>query len=199
LRAREFMKRNRCRPTSLWKREGYFFITTVPGFEPVAGKRMGRRKVDGIVAGIMACSTHLSLTDVSKKIFRYRISMSYRIDAHKKGLMARRLLFVSVKIKRRLIMKRIIMAVLIGVAGFVMLTPSFGYCDPAWRYGHDRGRYVVVREHAPRYNPPPVHYRQRNVYYVERGDDYRGLQIAGAAIGGVILGTVLGSAIAHGR
>lgn len=75
-----------------FKETGILFTTTVPGFEPVAGKRMGRRKVDGIVAGIMACSTHLSLTDVSKKIFRYRISMSYRIDAHKKGLMARRLL-----------------------------------------------------------------------------------------------------------
>ena len=96
-------------------------------------------------------------------------------------------------------MKRIIMAVLIGAAGFVMLTPSFGYCDPPWRHERARAKYVVVHRPAPRYYHAPVNYRQRNVYHVERRDDDRSGQVAVAALGGIVVGTLLGTVIAQGR
>ncbi len=96
-------------------------------------------------------------------------------------------------------MKRVIMAVLIGVAGFVMLIPSFGYCDPPRRYAHPGPKYVVVREPAPRYYRAPVNYHQRNVYHVDRRDDDRSGQVAVAALGGIVIGTLLGTVIAQGR
>jgi len=97
-------------------------------------------------------------------------------------------------------MKKFVMMVLIGVTGFMLMVPSLGYSNPPWRYGPQKARYAVVRNHAPRYYAAPVRYNQRNVYYVDRRNEYNdGLQIAGAALGGIILGTILGSAITQGR
>ena len=96
-------------------------------------------------------------------------------------------------------MKKLVMMMLIGAAGFMALVPSFGYCDQYGR-GPRRAEYVVVRDHGPRYHQPaPVHYHQKNVYYVERHDEDRGSQLAVAVLGGVAVGTLLGTVIAQGR
>ncbi|MBP1749170.1 MAG: hypothetical protein H6Q52_1709 [Deltaproteobacteria bacterium] len=97
-------------------------------------------------------------------------------------------------------MKKMVLVTMVAVLGLMFVIPSFGYCDSPWR--HDRGpQYVVVRDHGPRYyRPAPVHYNhhQRNVY-VERHDDDRGGRVAVAALGGIVVGTLLGTVIAQGR
>jgi len=96
-------------------------------------------------------------------------------------------------------MKKLVMMILIGVAGFMALVPSFGYCDQ-YRRGPHRAEYVVVRDDGPRYHQPvPVHYHQKNDYYAERRDEDRSAQMAVAVLGGVVVGTLLGTAIAQGR
>ncbi|MCK9227325.1 MAG: hypothetical protein PHT96_09330 [Syntrophorhabdaceae bacterium] len=98
-------------------------------------------------------------------------------------------------------MKKLVLVTMVAVLGFMFLIPSLGFCDNPWRRDNHRPQYVVVREHGPRYrHPVPVHYNyhQRNVY-VERHDHDRGGQVAVAALGGIVVGTLLGTVIAQGR
>lgn len=100
-------------------------------------------------------------------------------------------------------MKKVVLATMAAVLGFMFLIPSLGYCAGPWRHDDHRPQYVVVRDHGPRdHRPaPPVHYssHQRNVYYVERHDDDRAGKVAVAALGGIVVGTLIGTVIAQGR
>ena len=96
-------------------------------------------------------------------------------------------------------MKRLVVMMLVGIAGFMLLVASPGYCDP-WKHDPLRARYVVVRDHGPRYHRPvPVRHHQESVRYVERREEDRSGQVAVAALGGVVIGTLLGTVIAQGR
>ncbi len=96
-------------------------------------------------------------------------------------------------------MKKLVLMMLVGVMGMMLLVPSVGSCDPVWKRGPQRTQHVVVRDHGPRYHAPaPVHYR-RDVHYVERHDDDRSGQVAVAVLGGIVVGTLLGTVIAQGR
>lgn len=98
-------------------------------------------------------------------------------------------------------MKKLVMVAMIAALGIMFLTPSLGYCDNRFRH-NQRPQYVVVRDHGPRdYRPVPVHYNyhQRNVYVERRHNDDRGGQVAIAALGGIVVGALLGSVIAQGR
>jgi hypothetical protein len=99
-------------------------------------------------------------------------------------------------------MKRLFLVTMVAVLGFMFLMPSFGFCDNAWRHNDRHARYVVVCDRDPRdYHPQPVRhvYHQRNVYVERRHDDDRGGQVAVAALGGIVVGTLLGTVIAQGR
>jgi len=98
-------------------------------------------------------------------------------------------------------MKKLVLVTMVAVIGFMFLIPSFGFCDNPWR-NHDRHpQYVVVRDPGPRgYHPQPVHHTyQRNVYVERHRDEDRGGQVAVAALGGIVVGTLLGTVIAQGR
>lgn len=101
------------------------------------------------------------------------------------------------------VMKKLILITMVAVLGIMFVVPSLGYCDNPWRADQHRPQYVAVRDHGYHdYRPAPVHhnYPQRNVYYAERRhDDGRGSQVAIAAIGGIVVGTLLGTVIAQGR
>lgn len=97
-------------------------------------------------------------------------------------------------------MKKIVLMMLLGVASFMFLVPSIGYSNPSWRRGPQRTEYVVVRDHGSRYyRPAPVRYHQERVRYVERREEDRSGQVAVAAIGGIVIGTLLGTVITQGR
>ncbi len=98
------------------------------------------------------------------------------------------------------VMKKLVLVTMAAILGFMFIIPSLGYCDP-WRSHDRRPQYVVVRDHGPRHHrPQPVRhvYHQKNVY-VERHYDDRGGQVAVAALGGIVVGTLLGTVIAQGR
>ena len=96
-------------------------------------------------------------------------------------------------------MKRLVVMMLVGIAGFMLLVASPGYCDP-WKHNPPGARYGVVRDHSPRhYRPEPVRYHRENVRYVERREEGRSGQVAVAVLGGVVIGTLLGTVIAQGR
>lgn len=104
-------------------------------------------------------------------------------------------------------MKKMVSAALIAVVGIMLFVPSLGYSDPVWKHDNYRPQYVVVRDHNPHYyRPEPVrHYEQvryvpvRHIQYVERHDDDRSGQVAVAALGGIVVGALLGTVIANGR
>ncbi len=97
-------------------------------------------------------------------------------------------------------MKRLVLMMLVGVTGFMLFIPSIGHSGPVWKRGPQRTEYIVVRDRDPRHHAPaPVRYHQRNVYRVERCDDDRSGQVAVAALGGIVVGTLLGTVIAQGR
>lgn len=97
-------------------------------------------------------------------------------------------------------MKKLVVMLMVGIAGFVLLVPSFGHCDPSWKRAPYRTKYVAVRDYGPGYHrPAPVRYQQRNVYRVERHDGDRSGQVAVAVLGGIVVGTLLGTVIAQGR
>lgn len=99
-------------------------------------------------------------------------------------------------------MKKLVGITTVAVLGFMFLIPSFGFCDNPWRQNDRHPHYVVVRDHYPRnHHPQPVRhtYHQRNVYVERRHNDDRGGQVAVAALGGIVVGTLLGTVIAQGR
>jgi hypothetical protein len=87
-------------------------------------------------------------------------------------------------------MRKICAATLAVVIGMGMLIPSTGYSSP-WMRDRGPGRVVVNR-----YNWGPPH-PTRTVYVERHHDD--GLAVAGAALGGIVLGTILGTAISQPR
>jgi hypothetical protein len=96
-------------------------------------------------------------------------------------------------------MKKFVMATSIAMLGIMFLVPSLGYCDNPWRHDN-HPQYVAVRDHGPRdYRPVPVHYvnRHESVYVERRHNDDRGGQVAIAALGGIVVGTLLGTLIAQ--
>ncbi|MHB8111658.1 MAG: hypothetical protein ACYDHW_16670, partial [Syntrophorhabdaceae bacterium] len=99
-------------------------------------------------------------------------------------------------------MKKLVLVTLTAVMGFMLLVPSFGYSDPVWKRNQQRPQYAFVRDHDPHYyRPAPVrHYdprvryvEERHVQYVERHDDDRSGQVAVAALGGIVVGALLGT------
>jgi hypothetical protein len=91
-------------------------------------------------------------------------------------------------------MKKITVMVLVMAVGFMFLNPSMGYSNP---YDYGRGRAVVVNNYHDYGRLPVRHYE--NVRYVRSHDNNDGLWVAGAALGGILLGAVIGNAMSQPR
>jgi hypothetical protein len=87
-------------------------------------------------------------------------------------------------------MKKITIMVLVLALGFMILTPSMGYSGS---YDFGRGRPVVVNNYHG-YDSRPY----QNVRYVRSHDNNDGLWV-GAALGGILLGAVIGNALSQPR
>jgi|GEM_PF-723644 len=90
-------------------------------------------------------------------------------------------------------MKKIIVIALVLMVGIVVGNPSLSYSSS---FDRSRGNYkhVAVNNHSRYERQAPRPYN--NVRSV-RSNDNTGLFIAGAAIGGIVLGAILGSAMSQ--
>ena len=96
-------------------------------------------------------------------------------------------------------MKKLVLVTMVAVLGLMILIPLSGFCDNPW-HNQYRPQYVAVRDHGSHdFRPAPVHYNyHRDVRYVGHRDDRSG-QVAAVAIGGILVGALIGSVIAQGR
>jgi hypothetical protein len=83
-------------------------------------------------------------------------------------------------------MKKIIVIVLVLMVGSMIVNPSVGYCNA---FDRDRG-YRYAQQPLRPYN---------NIRYGRSHDNNNGLLIAGAALGAVVLGAVIVSAMSQPR
>lgn len=97
------------------------------------------------------------------------------------------------KNSRRLRMKKMFVAVMVLMVGFMFINPTLGYSDPWGRSpGQVRGPAAYSGHYDRRPYPPPNPVR----YERSRGNN-DGLLIAGIALGGIALGAVLGSVMSQ--
>jgi hypothetical protein len=95
---------------------------------------------------------------------------------------------------RRLVMKKIVVIALVLLMGIMIGNPSVSYSRS---FDHSRGdyRHAAINNYNryDRQTPRPYN----NVRSVRSKDDNNGLLIAGAALGGIVLGAILISAMSQ--
>jgi hypothetical protein len=91
-------------------------------------------------------------------------------------------------------MKKIIAMILVLVTGVIIVNPSLSYGRDFDRSHNDYKR-MAIDDHSRRDFGPSRPYN--NVRYERSNDNNNGLYIAGAALGGIILGAVLSSALSQ--
>jgi hypothetical protein len=86
-------------------------------------------------------------------------------------------------------MKKIIAMIMVLVTGIIIANPSMSY-GRVFDSSHNDYKHVAINNHSGRYSGPSRPYN--NVRYERSNDNNNVLYFAGAALGGIILGTVLG-------